>query len=199
MRNPVGAFLVSGLGELFSHPTGELDVANSGEWGVNCSAGHRFPMNDPSPHNGTYLCCGYRSEYPAILLQDVDIIEEPHRARNRSWWHSSNEPNLLLSGPVHLGSRRAAEDRSARSLDHARANEISVTRYLYEITLNKDARIAPDVMVEVVGSDHSHALHLLTDWDVVRYVNRAEAPGSVSLFVSSDAVRDIRLESIATS
>lgn len=156
-------------------------------------------MTDPSPRNGFYQCCGSRAEYPAILAEDVPLVVDTNRTLTDNWWHSSDEADLVLHGPIHLGSRRAAEDRSVRTLDHAREIGISATRYLHRITLREDASIAPHVMIEIVGSDHTHALRLLEEWDVVRYVNRTEAPGSVSLLASSSAVSAIRVESSTRS
>ncbi|MFC9918141.1 hypothetical protein [Agromyces binzhouensis] len=200
VTNPHGRLLVPTYHAIAPHGTGRLLVAGEGEWGNRCEAGHRFARPRATPEDPVDICtCGkYLSEELAILPEDATLLEDPNEAFDRNWWHVSHSAALALDPdqPVHLGSREAADDR-ANLKNYARENHgKSFDLHLYKIRLKGSARIHPDVLVERPGqsSDHTHALSLLSDWDVVRYVNGTEAPGSISLVVNARAVENMDLE-----
>lgn len=153
-------------------------------------------MSDPAPSDGLYTCpCGRGgSTEVGLIAEDVALIEDPSSVTARTWWHASLDPALAFwSGTLHLGSERAAKDRARTSMAIARSDGTSREFFFYRINLVSEARVAGDVMIEDGFSDHRFAKSLLSDSDVVRYVNLTEAPGAVSIFVTPSAVAGLEL------
>lgn len=200
VTNLHGRLLVPTYHGMEPHHSGRLLIAGEGEWGNSCMAGHRFARPRATPEDPIDECgCGeYLSEELAILPEDMTLLEDANEAFDRDWWHVSHNAELAFDPDraVHLGSREAADDR-ANAKNYARVmHGTSFDLHLYKIRLRSGVRVHPDVLVERPGqsSDHTHALSLLSDWDVVRYVNGTEAPGSISLVVNPRAVENLELE-----
>lgn len=114
-----------------------------------------------------------------VISRDVDILEEPSRVLSRAWWHSSNnsdiynDPNTI---PIHLGSRKAAEQRF----------ETMHYRYLYMVRMRPNARVSPQIFIESEYYDPGHKTMaaIANKGEIVRYINNSEEAGGVSLLTA---------------
>ena len=150
-----------------------------------------------------YVSDGYTRRKGRFELEAADLHIAAHAKKflnkkvvtKQTWFHSTfmedwataivsseNEGGLV----VHLGTREAAKERATDTL----MDEY----YLYEVTLNSDVVVSdsimeddnywPDRMNEVQGDDHAEFQGV----DAVRYVNRYEAPGSISLAINANRI-----------
>lgn len=139
-------------------------------------------------------------------MLDIDEV------KSSVWYHATESDNWLdavkqleLIPYVHIGTRKAAMDRakqiSKRSLRRTGKNS---KIWLWQVTVDSNASIASSIL-----DDEDDWLTAVTECSVkglggnaIRYVNRYESTGSVSLlidptFISSDSVEEIPAESLA--
>lgn len=151
-----------------------------------------------------YVRNGYGRQKGSFWLESAGlrVADEAKKLLNKrtvkkqTWFHatymedwateiisSENAAGLV----VHLGTKDAAKERAADTL-------MEDEYYLYEVTLNSDVIVSdsimsddnhwPELMSEVHGDDHPE----FQGADAVRYVNRYEAPGSISLAVNANLI-----------
>lgn len=120
-----------------------------------------------------------------FLTDETVLKTQWHHSTYRKDWHNDvlNSPEYPI---VHLGTYQAAEAR-ARDIQDRPVWEM---KYRFVVRLKKDATIDPEVLEDVDEWDDSAALY---NYDVTRYVNRFESPGSVSLLAKPDAFTVIRV------
>lgn len=108
------------------------------------------------------------------------------------WHHSTHLKNwhtAVLTSPdkptVHLGTHAAAEARARDNKDRP----IWEIRYRFVVKINKDATIDPEVHEDM---DEWYESWELYPYDITRYVNRFETPGSVSLLANPNVLTVVR-------
>lgn len=99
------------------------------------------------------------------------------------WWHSTNRfrwMSDILESPsmpiVHVGSRYAA-------LDRAKHEKYS---HLFKVRVDFNTSIDPEIRHDICDGWSPYAEDW--DYDVTRYVNMWESPGSISLLVKPTSV-----------
>jgi hypothetical protein len=150
--------------------------------------GWRIEKND----NNTYCCpCG---EVFGLWGSDIWILPSSARfLENKAvigsrWYHSTYRENWLAEitdanlsdygvAPdwVHVGTSLSA---SARGKSGDAVNEY---KYKHRVVLHKSVRISPLIYIDY--SDWWPVEKLNKSYDVVRYINRWESVGSISLMV----------------
>ena len=109
---------------------------------------------------------------------DDDVV------RKVKWHHTTNAydwldqvQNAWEKPIVHVGTFQAA---MARSRD-IKGNTVRTSRYRHVVRISEDATIDP-----VVQEDQDYWMNSWEEYkfDVTRYVNRFESPGSISLLVN---------------
>ena len=142
-----------------------------------------------------------------VESRSAELIEDS-AARTTVWYHATTrenwDKNILVRNPregdlyVHLGTKSAAIERIHDSLDH-KGGEF----YLYEVTLMEDTNLASHILSDDnvwpthTNSDERYADSWEpVDWkneiqvhDAVRYLNRWETPGSVSMLARASKIQ----------
>lgn len=155
-------------------------------WGIKCVEGHWVPRNQEIPNCPE----NHRlAEELFILPEDIELITQPARTLERSWFHVSDRPwtNPDLTKFSHIGPREAALMRGRNPL----LKDAEVL-YLHEFELDRNATVADEIFLESDGFRVELLYELeISDPDtssIYRYVNREEAPGLVSLVVKPAAL-----------
>jgi hypothetical protein len=132
-------------------------------------------------------------------------------ARAATWYHATTrenwDKNILVRKPqegdlfVHLGTKSAAVERIHDSLDHKGG-----TFYLHEVKLVEDANLASHILSDGncwpthTNSDERYAdswepvdwKNEIQAYDAVRYLNRWETPGSVSMLARATKIQVVK-------
>lgn len=154
-----------------------IQIAPQGMSGNKCRQGHFLPFVPSGvTENLCKECGGMPTDQMGILARDVELLEQPAKVLSRVWWHSSNNPLFCSdpnTAPVHLGSRKAAQQRS----------ETEGYTCLYELRLRPEAQVSPQAFIESEYYDPGHVTMtaLALEGKVVRYVNNSEEAGGISL------------------
>lgn len=140
--------------------------------------------------SATCAHCGVFYEYPdsrvivrpdSWSLLDEDIVKQAtwfHATTRKGWMHAleSDSRGIPL---VHLGTCEASQD----IVDYHKRNRADEI-FLYSLRLREGASVSPDFLVDENSWDDYVDDGSWADRDTVyRYVNDAESPGSISLFV----------------
>lgn len=130
-----------------------------------------------------------------VLWDSRQVAKNADLVFKAEWYHSTNKANWIddvLNNPygmygatttnppvIHVGSLEAAQDRAAHE-DY---------KYMYKVTFvqgtSVDSRLGEDI---TSFPQTMKELRHSTDSDILRYVNRWESPGSVSLLVDPRTV-----------
>lgn len=178
-----------------------IEVAPAGHVGIKCEDGHwAIPANREfgafSYHRKSYWCANgdkapVRFATAAVQESHVPYLgaEGKSKVLNGEWFHASplskvKFPSSLRSDRyVHLGTRIAATDWD---LVQSRGREES---FLYSVKLSSEATVSDDIHVESdAGSDIREKGLTLDAFDIYRYVNVKEDPGSVSVLIRPSAI-----------
>jgi hypothetical protein len=151
-----------------------------------------------------YVRGGYGRQQGSFWLESAGlrVAAEAKKLLNKrivkkqTWYHATfmeDWATAIISAEnaaglvVHLGTKDAAQERAADML-------MEDEYYLYEVTLDSDVVVSdsimsddnrwPDLMSDVHGDAHPE----FQGADAVRYVNRYEAPGSISLAVNANRI-----------
>lgn len=111
---------------------------------------------------------------------------DPKEVTKAVWYHATAQEDWLEKGDpfqVHVGLEAAAFDRALSILAPHSAS--AKPFYLYEVSLDADATVDSEISAEGENYEISGA----GDGDVIRYVNRYEAPGTVSLLLNSSKLK----------
>nr|WP_176705817.1 hypothetical protein [Arthrobacter sp.]AXV46405.1 hypothetical protein pA40H2_p49 [Arthrobacter sp.] len=158
-----------------------IKVGAEGYWGIKCVKGHCVPRNMQIPNCVQEDRLGQELY---ILPEDIALINHPAQNLGRRWFHISKTPWSVPNPDsfTHVGSFEAAKIRGL-SLNHPNGSNL----YLHEFRLHPESSIAEEIYLESDGFS-VEALYELKISDpqtssIYRYVNREEAPGSISLVV----------------
>ena len=187
----------------------EIDVATKGFWGLRCTAHGKFverieadPANDKY-HRDMFKCPDGDTDMqrlPALLADDVSLVQTPSEVFNRSWWHVTKKPLTELdpSKLIHVGSLSAANHRAVLLAAFNRSTDL----YFYEVQLRRESKIEDHLLVEVTHGETVEALFEIKPSPdtprVHRYINVREAPGSISLVIDAGVIKGF-VETVKTA
>jgi predicted RNA-binding Zn-ribbon protein involved in translation (DUF1610 family) len=153
--------------------------------------------------------CGFIQSVVVTVEGDSLHLLDEDKAREAVWYHATDmkdwhekvstgwrmRPDEFLF--AHVGTEKAARDIATKK--YFQYNPEAVV-YLYRITLKEGTVIADyiaDDMMIWEGFDIAHEESLETaEGDAVRYLNRWEAPGSISLLVNASKLEFMSVETI---
>lgn len=134
----------------------------------------------------TDACKGCKSKEIAsyqVSLEEQHLLKSKLSVKTRFWYHSTNrldwDKEIKDAGiPVHLGNLFSAHERAEHEYDGGNG-----AYDIYKIMLNPFASISDTVCPDLINgwSKSMDDFRQNADADFVRYVNTAEAVGSVSL------------------
>lgn len=121
-----------------------------------------------------------------VLRSCEDLLTDVDQIFSRKWYHSTGSEtwhsdvlNNSLIPLVHIGTYHAAIDRAKMVTGgHMRG------RWLYRLAIDADALVHPEIFSDHNDLDGFVGTALYDGYDVIRYVNRWESPGSVSLLIN---------------
>lgn len=121
-----------------------------------------------------------------ILRHDAyNIFTNPKTIINTTWYHVTTvaPEDMLFDGEINM---HVGQPATVKALQELRYQDTPV--YVYELRLNNNVRIY-DEFVHDKSSWYAYEKRLATnEVSAFAYVNRWEAPGSISLFVRNDAL-----------
>jgi hypothetical protein len=163
-------------------------------FGLNCASCKKMVKDGSFSYNKNAFAgevCPVRiASRSAHLMRKEEVPQERwfHATKRSNWAEviqsaSASERGGLM---VHLGNRETAMERAKDTFWNRRF-------YLYEVSIAPDARVLdgivddenswPAFKDEMEGEDAQFPEFI--DADAIRYVNRYEAPGSISLLVDA--------------
>lgn len=192
----------------------EWNVAVDNRSGYACpSCGYQLTNKESIlvGRNSSSVCsCGAKwqpKEMIVKVIEDSLSFFDDNHTRETIWFHASRKENWLEevlstydTPVVHLGTRETALARveDYRYADKVLDIENSDEWFLYEVRL-KDGMLSPRVW-EDEDTAFPYTVDELIDSkmssDFVRYVNRYETPGAISLLANPECVTVIRKTSI---
>lgn len=150
-------------------------------------------------------------------IQEIAVTVEPKsvhllnesNAKTQIWYHATNVEDWftkvttgykMLDGEfiyAHVGTEEAARDiAKAKYFDYGVSEEV----YLYQVTLCEETSVADYISDDEMiwdGFDVAHEESIeAAGADAVRYLNRWEAPGSISLLVNASMLEFVAVETI---
>lgn len=164
-------------------------------YGVSCSVcGERAPMDQVRALIANeYARCGCGERY---LLDEARIkvvpgteshrFTDPKEVTKAVWYHATKQEDWLEGADdfdVHVGVEAAAFDRALSILAPHSAS--AKPFYIYEVTVDEDATVDSEISAET----ENYGINGSGDGEVIRYVNRYEAPGTISLFLKSSKLK----------
>lgn len=192
----------------------EWNVAIDNRSGYACpSCGYQLSNEESvlvGRDDSTVCSCGAKWQPKEMVVKvteaSLPFFDDKH-TRETIWFHASRKKNWLdevLASydipVVHLGTREAA---LARVADYQYANNVleqddNAEWFLYEVRL-QDGLLSPRVW-EDVDTAFPYTVSELIDSkmasDFVRYVNRYETPGTISLLANPECITVVRETSI---
>lgn len=166
-------------------------------WGTTCKNAHcseplvRQEVRDgyrSTGHRRCAHCNCFAGDDLQLTLAGASLAAANADVPKREWWHSSKsdlrQGTLRQDSVMHLGSRDAAMHRMLTT--NGRQGDL---RYLHRMTLRDIALIA-NVVIEppVHQIDRYLRCFPVQAGEALRYVNRHEAPGDISLVVLGSEV-----------
>ena len=137
---------------------------------VRCSCGDRFSI--------------YEADIP-VLRRCTDLLTDTSKIFTRRWYHGTSlddwHNGVLLARRVplvHIGTRYAALERG-KSLSRL---------FLYTIKVDAGATVHPKIFPDYNDLDGAVDAHWYDGYDAIRYINRWESPGSISLLINPNLI-----------
>lgn len=126
-----------------------------------------------------------------ILRQEAyDIITNPETIVDNTWYHVTTvaPEDMLFDGTINM---HVGQSATVQALQELRYQDTPV--YLYELRLKDDVHIH-DEFVHDKSSWCTYDIRLENnEVSAFAYVNRWEAPGSISLFARNDALEVVNI------
>lgn len=135
-----------------------------------CSCGERFSLDE--------------ANIP-VLRRCADLLTDTSKIFTRRWYHGTSLDDWhtgVLLAPftplVHIGTRYAALERG-KSLSRL---------FLYTIKVDAGATVHPEIFPDYNDLDGDVDTDRYDGYSVVRYINRWESPGSISLLINPGVI-----------
>lgn len=145
----------------------------------------------------TWNDCGVDILKPDAKLLDKEAVKENlwfHVTKRKNWIediNASGAEDITKLPMIHVGSKEAALDRLA----HLSEGKTGQKWYLYAVKVNPVAPIADKIHGDeddfpvTYGDAHEEQKKGYAISGVTRYVNRYEAPGTISLLANPSAIK----------
>lgn len=165
-------------------------------------------------------CNAYHLKTELLVVPSSHHLLDIETAQDAVWFHSTNVSNWLervQSGLaseyfgmedgevpyVHVGTKEAAMDRANEIYadNYGNDEETSDDAFMYQVRLKKDAVVSTHISEDtndwffLVEDKHKAKM----EGDALRYVNRWESEGSISMLVDPNALELVSVEVIKVS